>query len=93
MSRSVSPVSTPPATAAARPAMRAMGALHWDIPKASLWKGRGGPLMVWPHCNGVECSTNPRAIGDFQGQTWRIVSGPWMEQHDLVKAQQTSARS
>ena len=23
--------------------------------------------MVWPHCNGVECSTNPRAIGDFQG--------------------------
>lgn len=22
------------------------------------------------------------------GQTWRIASGPWMEQHDLVKAQQ-----
>ena len=28
------------------------------------------------------------ASATSSGQTWRIVSGPWMEQHDLVKAQQ-----
>ena len=35
-----------------------------------------------------QCCGIPRSGLPSSGPTWRIVSGPWMEQHDLVKAQQ-----